>query len=282
MLFKPTFSVTDRLLETQPQLIEAEMQDIEHTRLNRAMHMHDDRVEIRLIRRGNGIHIIDGRTYATQAGDILIFHPYVLHDECADQMAGLEILGCSIGNIRIKNRKPNHILPDDCSPVIRGGWCTQEAEALLSMIYEGQMKTPKVTQEMQDHLISTLVLLLYQAGTLNRELYQGKVYEVSRAIQDYIDHHYLEEIVISDIAQHLHMGESYLSHTFKKATGYSILQYVIRRRIGEAQSWLLMSKLLITDIATKVGYNSVSHFHNAFRKAVGMTPQQYRTYWRHQ
>lgn len=68
----------------------------------RAMHMHDDRVEIRLIRRGNGIHIIDGRTYATQAGDILIFHPYVLHDECADQMAGLEILGCSIGNIRIK------------------------------------------------------------------------------------------------------------------------------------------------------------------------------------
>lgn len=62
MLFKPTFSVTERLLETQPQLIEAEMQDIEHTRLNRAMHMHDDRVEIRLIRRGNGMHIIDGRT----------------------------------------------------------------------------------------------------------------------------------------------------------------------------------------------------------------------------
>ncbi|MGN1029992.1 MAG: helix-turn-helix transcriptional regulator, partial [Butyricicoccaceae bacterium] len=99
-------------------------------------------------------------------------------------------------------------------------------------------------------------------------------------IQDYIDQHYLEDISIAMISADMHMGESYLSHTFKKATGYSILQYIIRRRIGEAQSWLLMSDLSITDIATKVGYNSVSNFHNTFRKTVGMTPQQYRSYWK--
>lgn len=280
-IFQPQPQFHDTLLQSVPQLIEAEMQDMEHTRLNRALHMHDDRIEIRLIRRGKGIHIINEHNYATKAGDILLFQPYVLHDECADQVDSMEIMGCSIGNVQIKGLKPNHILPEGCSPVIKDGSCYHEAEALLSMICESYISDRKISKEMQIHLISCLLLLLHQVGMNNKTTETAKVYEVGRAVQDFIDMHYKEDITIADIAENLRMGESYISHSFKKSTGYSVLQYIIRRRIGEAQSWLLMSELPVTDIAMKVGYNSVSNFHNAFRRAVGMTPQQYRAYWKH-
>lgn len=279
-IFRPQPQFHDNILQSVPQLIDAEMQDMEHTRLTRALHMHDDRIEIRLIRRGKGIHLIDARRYATKSGDILLFQPDVLHDECADPMDSMEIMGCSIGNVRMKGLKPNHILPEGCNPVLRDGACYHEAEALLSMICESAVSDQKISKEMQTHLVSGLLLLLHQAGIQQDASEQAAIYEVGRAVQDFIDAHYLEDISIADIAKHLHMGESYISHSFKKSTGYSVLQYIIRRRIGESQSWLLMSDLPITEIAMKVGYNSVSNFHNAFQRAVGMTPQQYRIYWK--
>ena len=105
-IFQPQPQFHDNILQSVPQLIDAEMQDMEHTRLTRALHMHDDRIEIRLIRRGKGVHLIDARRYATKSGDILLFQPDVLHDECADPMDSMEIMGCSIGNVRMKGLKP--------------------------------------------------------------------------------------------------------------------------------------------------------------------------------
>lgn len=45
---------SEPLLQACPRLIEAQMQDTLHTRMPRTMYMHDDRVEILLIRRGEG------------------------------------------------------------------------------------------------------------------------------------------------------------------------------------------------------------------------------------
>ena len=147
-IFQPQPQFHDNILQSVPQLIDAEMQDMEHTRLTRALHMHDDRIEIRLIRRGKGIHLIDARRYATKSGDILLFQPDVLHDECADPMDSMEIMGCSIGNVRMKGLKPNHILPEGCNPVLRDGACYHEAEALLSMICESAVSDQKISKEM--------------------------------------------------------------------------------------------------------------------------------------
>ncbi|GAA3314259.1 hypothetical protein GCM10020331_006370 [Ectobacillus funiculus] len=77
----------------------------------------------------------------------------------------------------------------------------------------------------------------------------------------------------------MNMNHYYMSHVFKSTIGYSPMQYVIRRRIGEAQSYLLATDKTVTDIAYMVGYNSASNFNNAFKKMVGMSPQRYREFW---
>ena len=280
MILKNNFFNKNTILQQLPSIINAEIQDPAHTKMSRCMHKHDDRVEILYIRKGKGIHQIDGHSYATKAGDILIFDSNVLHDESADKSNGLDIISCSIGKVQLTGFAPNTLLSAGFCPVISNSIYSDKISSILSIIYQTHNDKSNFNQELLQHLACSLIILVYQASIQNEITISPRIFEIGSYIQKYIDEHYLEDIDIPHIAKSLKLGESYISHSFKKATGYSIMQYVIRRRVGEAQSWLLMSNLSVTDIAIKVGYNSVSNFHNTFRKIVGMSPKQYRTYWK--
>lgn len=75
------------------------------------------------------------------------------------------------------------------------------------------------------------------------------------------------------------MSTSYLAHTFKDATGYSPGQYMILRRIGEAQTLLCITKYPVTQVSTMVGYDNTNYFSSLFKKMVAMKPKEYRDYW---
>ena len=62
----------------------------------------------------------------------------------------------------------------------------------------------------------------------------------------------------------------------KDISGYSPIQYVIRRRIGLAQTWLISSDLSATQIATMVGYDNTNYFNTLFKRMVGVSPIRYR------
>lgn len=263
-------------LQSVPRLIRVDMQDAEHTKFRRALHKHKDRVEIRLIRRGSGTYIVDGHFYEVKKGDIIIFSPEILHDESATDLVGLETIGCSIENIQIDGLPAGWIMETDCIPVLHGSWCAQEVEMLLIMIYEAHMELHKNSKEIIPHLLSALVLLLYQASCENEKIIQDKTYNIGSRIRAYIDENYLDDITVPSICAELGMSESYLLHTFKKAVGYSVKQYIIWRRLGDAQTDLLLTNDSIAEIAARAGYNSTSNFQHSFRKAMGMTPQKYR------
>ena len=103
--------------------------------------------------------------------------------------------------------------------------------------------------------------------------------EVQR-LRDYIDKHYNEPILLEQIAAAVKANKYYLAHMFKAETGFSPLQYVVRRRIGEAQNLLINTDMSITQIAATVGYNNSNYFQNIFRKYMGMTPGYYRKKWK--
>jgi AraC-like DNA-binding protein len=70
-----------------------------------------------------------------------------------------------------------------------------------------------------------------------------------------------------------------LAHVFKESTGFSPIQYIIRRRIGEAQSLLINTNESVTNISGIVGYDNTSYFTTLFSKTVGMSPKKYRQLW---
>lgn len=93
----------------------------------------------------------------------------------------------------------------------------------------------------------------------------------------YIGEHYHEpNIGMAAIAQHLGISEGHLSHTFKKETDYTLLNYLTRYRIHRAMELLRDCRLKVYEVAEQVGYRDIAYFSATFKKLVGMSPSEYQ------
>ncbi|MCX7871825.1 MAG: AraC family transcriptional regulator [Verrucomicrobiae bacterium] len=67
----------------------------------------------------------------------------------------------------------------------------------------------------------------------------------------------------------------HLSRIFSKKMGITISQYLRQIRIERAAELLKSGKFNVTEAALEVGYNSISHFSQAFREVMGCCPGLY-------
>ena len=103
---------------------------------------------------------------------------------------------------------------------------------------------------------------------------------LAHRIRRYLDGHHSEGLTLRTVADSLHISEYYLSHVFKQEFGVPPMQYVMKRRIGEAQELLMNTELPVAEVADRLGYSSVCHFNAMFKKNVGMSPGKFRQSFR--
>lgn len=101
-------------------------------------------------------------------------------------------------------------------------------------------------------------------------LYRERIEQIKK----YIVEHVNEKLELDDIAKEFYMNRYYLSHYFKKETGFTLQQYITNRKVVEAKA-KLRSGYSVTDIAAQLSYNSDSHFIATFKKSTGITPKKY-------
>jgi len=93
---------------------------------------------------------------------------------------------------------------------------------------------------------------------------------------DYIFEHLNESISIKQMADHIHINETYLSKLFKKETGMTIGEYIQSRKIESAENMLKYSDYSYVDIANYLAFSSHSYFIHVFKKHTNLTPNAYR------
>lgn len=243
------------------------------------MHMHDDVIEIIFIKEGNGTHIIDGRKYRIMKGDILIYNNGVLHDEYAESEADMSVFCCGITNVKVPGLPRNHLVSGEHSCVLHSGEHRSDIESLLEMMYLQISEEKPGAEEICSYLLCALIAIILQIPKENAALSKSEESELTNVIKAYIDEHYSEDITLQLLSQKFHISSYYLVHAFKKSTGFSPIQYIIRRRIGEAQSLLINTNDSVTKIAGTVGYDNMSYFTTLFSKIVGISPKKYRQHW---
>lgn len=88
----------------------------------------------------------------------------------------------------------------------------------------------------------------------------------------YIETHLSEELSAKELAKQVGMSESNMQRKFKVAFGYSVQNYIRRRRLEIARQHLERGVATVTEVAYSAGYRHPSNFTNAFRKAFGYPP----------
>jgi AraC-like DNA-binding protein len=92
----------------------------------------------------------------------------------------------------------------------------------------------------------------------------------------YISAHVYDQLTVKTIARALRVSRSHLSRVYKAAMGETICQCVKNEKIAAAQVLLRSTQLPLVRISAYLGFSSQSHFTQIFRKALLVTPRQYR------
>jgi AraC-like DNA-binding protein len=77
------------------------------------------------------------------------------------------------------------------------------------------------------------------------------------------------------LGQEVGCSPFHLSRIFSREVGYTIPQYLRKRRMERAAELLRSGRYNVTEAATEVGYSSLSHFSKAFCETIGCCPVLY-------
>ena len=259
-----------------PTLIYANRQDYGREKHDRPMHGHDSLCELLLCYRGFGTYNIDAFSYVIQEGDLLYYNAGELHEvvSSGDTEIGTYCFGFS--TVHFCGLPENHLIAHDIPHVRPSQGMFRFLRDLAEQILARYDSNPFDQLTVQLLGASLLMLAAQMPTTPHEERASDAASQLTARIKEYIDAHYTEPLRLEDIAQAMSCSVPYLAHTFKNATGYSPIQYAIRRRIGLAQTLLISSDYSATRIATMVGYDNTNYFNALFTRVVGTTPIRYR------
>lgn len=77
-------------------------------------------------------------------------------------------------------------------------------------------------------------------------------------------------------ASEVGLSPSHFSALFSRTTGETFKTYLTRLRIERAQELLRSTSLPVAEVAERSGYSDPHYFSSAFRRAVGVSPREYR------
>ncbi|MGG4500383.1 AraC family transcriptional regulator [Paenibacillus polymyxa] len=93
---------------------------------------------------------------------------------------------------------------------------------------------------------------------------------------EFIELNLREDLKIAEIASQAYFSAFHFQRVFQAISGFTVQQYIRRRRLSEAAKRLKQSNQKVLDIAIEYQYNSQEAFTRAFEKSFGITPGKYR------
>ncbi|HEU5198202.1 MAG TPA: AraC family transcriptional regulator [Ktedonobacterales bacterium] len=105
---------------------------------------------------------------------------------------------------------------------------------------------------------------------------QGLTERQVKQVQEFILTHLSEDLSLERLAQQIGFSSYHFARLFRKATGASLHQVVLRQRIEHAQWLLHKTDMPLAHIASACGFADQSHLTQVFRRYLGLTPHVYR------
>ena len=123
-----------------------------------------------------------------------------------------------------------------------------------------------------------LMLIILRASINKEERRTLKLQATkSKLVSDFILKNFSNpDLVLEEAASALNMNKFYFAHFFKKHMGYSFHSYLTVTRVNFAKRYLVETKMPITDVAFRSGFNSLQTFNRVFKLLTGFTPGSYR------
>ena len=249
---------------------------------NLEMHVHEC-CEIFLCIEGGKSFLIDNRIYDISDGDLFVINQFEAHKvvpDCSDKFLRYILhvhpsflYTNSFGDINLSNC---FYAADKITKIS----LSKEDVEKLSNLFEALKNDHSYGDDMYKKLrASEIILETNRLFSTHNVGSQGKFSH--RTVQlaiDYINSNYSSALSIEAVAKNAFISPTQLSRLFNHYCGTTVTKYITSKRITEAKK-LLSSGKTVTDTAFMCGFNDYANFIRTFKKAVGVPPGKYKTFF---
>lgn len=153
-----------------------------------------------------------------------------------------------------------------------------KSEKIKNLFYDVYFFDQEKQSDSAAHYIGLLLLELHGLNDLQQKEKESPIAFSSLAqnICDYTKKNLHRIEKLSDLTEQFYFSTCYLSHYFKKETGFTFTEYLIELRMQTALHLLCSTDLSINKIAQQCGYMATNYFCLCFKKKFNLSPTQYR------
>lgn len=223
---------------------------------------------------GKAHFYFDGKEQIITAGHMVLYRPkepqkYDYFGEDQTEVYWVHFTGSDVKNIL-----RSYGLTDD-KRVFYCGSGLDYQNLFRTMINELQMCKEKYSEMLEMYLKQVFIMLERYFANAARTEPIRVIEEIDKATK-YFNEHYNEDINIEEYTQKNYVSISWFIRAFKQCTGSTPMQYILSKRISNAETLLLDYSYNITEIAQIVGYDNPLYFSRIFKKIKGLSPSEYR------
>lgn len=133
------------------------------------------------------------------------------------------------------------------------------------------------TSQSNSEIMDRVHVFLNTVGRYAREHRGATPDQLTQFIREHIEKNYMDpQLSTRTIAENLHFNAAYVSALFSASSRTTVTNYINKVRIDNACALLKNTDQRISDIAQSVGYMHNSYFCTVFKRAMGLSPSDYR------
>src|SRR4029077_13868405 len=97
-----------------------------------------------------------------------------------------------------------------------------------------------------------------------------------RRIKELVHAKLEDDLSLEEMARSVGLSTAHFARMFRKSTGETPHQFILRQRLERAKAMLLAPDARILDVAVACGFKTQQHFAQVFRDVWGVSPTEYR------
>lgn len=120
------------------------------------------------------------------------------------------------------------------------------------------------------------LFVLLERGVLYENFPEKENFERIAAAVSHMNKHYSANFTLEDYASMCAVSKFHFLRLFEKTVGTTPIEYRNNIRLEHAKDLIIEEKLTLEEVASTLGFSSLSYFSSAFKKKYGLSPKQYQ------
>jgi AraC-like DNA-binding protein len=120
--------------------------------------------------------------------------------------------------------------------------------------------------------LARLLLLKIEQRAISGGQHMPRSFATYERVRRHVERHFTRLHTVEDISRQCHVAPAYISRLFRRFNGTGAYHFLLRLKMNRAAELLLEDRLLVKQVAARLGFADAFQFSRAFKRVYGVSP----------